>query len=154
MDCDKNIQKLEEKIEELEEKIENLQAKIFWLTISKLPNPRYPYYELLLQSNISDSEKQIMEHALVILSWRLEGEEIPEEFKKPFPGIPYELLYSENVPTFEEAKTILSNILGINNTERIILLLKALYREGRFQDICRHLLEQIGEDTFDLCIPF
>jgi len=144
----------DKKIRELEEKIENLQEKIFWLTISKLPDPRHPYYELLLHLNISDIKRQLMQHALVILSWRLEGKEIPEEFKKPFPGIPHELLYSENVPTFEEAKTILSNILEINNSEHIILLLKALYREGRFQDICRHLLEQIGEDTSDFCMPF
>ncbi|MBT9282733.1 MAG: hypothetical protein KM312_08865 [Hydrogenibacillus schlegelii] len=146
----------DEKIQELEERIKRLETKILWMALSKLPNPRNPYYEWLLYLDISDSKRELMEQVLVILSWRLENQVIPEEFKKPVPGIPYELLYSESMPSFEEAETILSIILELNNRSHIISLLKALYRQGRFQKLCRSLLEQIGEEPLkaELYMPF
>lgn len=146
----------DEKIRELEERIERLETKILWMAMSKLPNPKHPYYEWLLYLNIPENKRELMEHVLVILSWRLENQAIHEEFKKQIPGIPYELLYSESMPSFEEVEEILSIILGFNNRKHIINLLKSLYDEGKFQKLCRYLLEQIGEDPSEaqLYAPF
>ncbi|MCF6095360.1 hypothetical protein L1765_15495 [Microaerobacter geothermalis] len=135
----------EEKIKELEKKIEHLETQVSRLTISKLPNPQYPYYEWLVSMDIPDGKREMMEHALVILSRRLEKQPIYNSYKSKLPGISSELLYTSTIPNFEDVQIILSSILGLNNRKHVIDLLQAMYNQDKFSKLCRYLLDNVDK---------
>ena len=130
-------------MEQLEEKIDELSDKIIRLSVSKLSDPRYPYFNWLLNSNISNDESSLLEGIMAALSYRLEGREVPDQFKKEVPGVSMQILYADARPDYKEAKEIITAAIDID-AEIIPNMLKVMYGQGKFKELCEHLLAEIG----------
>ncbi len=148
MDLEQKVSKLEKTIKTMCDKIEHLQNMVLRLSICKLEDPRRPYYNWLVTMNVSEEKKFLAEHVLAILAMRLDGQKV-SDFKKDVEGIPSEILYKDDVPHYKDAEEMLMTALELKHKGHIRRLLKKIYAEGRFEKICEHLLNEIGEDVLE-----
>ncbi len=147
MNLEQKVNELEQIIKAIDEKVEHLQSIVQRLSICKLEDPRYPYYNWTVSMNISEEKKCLAETVLAILATRLSGQKV-SDFKKEIEGIPSEMLYKDDMPNYKDAEIMLMTVLKLNHKGHIPLLLKKIYAEGRFEKICEYLLDEIGEDVF------
>jgi len=151
LDSEKKISNLEKRIEQLEEKIQELADKVLTLSVIKITDSRFPYFNWLLTMSLSDDKRSLLEGIMSVLSDRLKGEEVPDIFKKEVPGVPMNILYSDHIPNYKETEEIITGALDIS--EKIIPnMLRAMYKQGKFKELCEYLLTEIGEEPWSECI--
>ncbi len=151
MDKEITIDELKNRIDELTEHVDNLQDQIYMLTKSKLQDPRYPYSHWLLTKRISKKTKKKLKYALFILNQRFNNEPMDKSIIMVTSNeCIHDILYRNTIPTYDEASTILKDILQLETKDNkgIISLLKCIYKQGLFRDLCKHLLKEIGERPF------
>lgn len=147
MDIEQKITELEKKIQKLEQEVEKLNYFNYMLVIGKKTDPKYPYYQWLMELKIPEEKKMLMEGIMGILALRLEKKDVPDIFKKEVPGIPFEKLYGEDVPHYEDVVEIVQKVLGLENELHVVDLLKVLYVQGKFRELCKHLLTEAGQEV-------
>lgn len=146
MDFDQKVATLEEKILQLEDKVERLEQEKWLLLGGKLDDPNHPYYAWLLWSNTTEEKRAWIEKVLAILDSRLQGEEVPDFLRqKPVPGIPTDELLRSEIPNYKDTCRIFMRLSGFEDPDAILEMLKAMYVQGVFRDLCRHLLTDAGE---------
>ncbi|MGZ4107893.1 MAG: hypothetical protein ACXVO1_11225 [Tumebacillaceae bacterium] len=147
------MQDYEEKIKEQEREIHQLKMQVQELTwfvrtlaVCKTSDPDYPYWNWLLERNIPEEKKMLLENVLRIFATRYEQQEIPEMFKKQILGISSERLYSSSVPDYREVEETISTLLGVG---KILVpeLLKSLRDQGIMEDLCSYLLANTDEQN-------
>lgn len=72
------------------------------MTVSKIPHPRFPYWQRQLEIIDSMQKRQDLNVVLHGLSERLEGKVDPHEKHLEVEGVPNELLYSTEPLTAED----------------------------------------------------
>lgn len=160
-----NINQFLERFELLEERMESLQQTIIRLAISSLPNPKYPYWYMLVALGISEEKRIDLEFALFVLTDRLSGKKV---IVNPNDEITDEMVNSENriitlskarrfsselvsntLPVWEESLSIISSILETPYEETIKKILSAMREQGMFKPLINHLFEENLVSTED-----
>lgn len=148
MDVEHKLAQYERKIEQLEEQVGYLASMLHTLHFCKMSNSKYPYWELLIEMQIPQVKKIMLETVMMAFSTRLKGKEIALLFRKTLPiaGIDFERLYGNSRPHYPEVSDTLMKILEHPHDYHVRAMLKAMYQQRMKADLCRHLLDEIGED--------
>ncbi len=148
MDVEHRLAQYEKKIEQLEEQVGYLASMLHTLHFCKMSNSKYPYWELLIEMQIPHDKKVMLELIMGTFSTRLQEKEIAPLFRKVFPieGIDFERLYGNSRPHYPEVSDTLMKVLDHPHDYHVRAILKAMYQQGLMADLCKHLLDEIGED--------
>ena len=160
-----NINRLLNRLELLEEKVDSLEQTIRRFSATFLPNPRYPYWHMLISLGISEEKKSDLESILFILNDRLLGkkfiikqdDEISDEMINEiansgnsgdriisfsavsrFP----DTLVKDSPPVWEESLAIISSILEIPYEDTIKRILCAMREQSMFEQLINYLLNE------------
>lgn len=147
------LQNLEQKVSEQEKEIEQLKQQVeelTWffrrLTVSKLSDPKYPYWNWLLERNVSEEKMTLSEIIMLIFKTRYEQREIPARFRKERYEVYSDRLFSDQVPSLQEVQETIASVLDINN-DLVNELLASMKDQGIMVDLCSQLLSQAPPST-------
>jgi hypothetical protein len=109
-----------------------------------------------LTKRISKKTKIKLQYALSTLDQRFNNEPIDKStIVVCYNECIHDILYRNTIPTYDEVTTIIKDILGLKTKDNkvIISLLKCIYKQGLYINLCNHILNEIGErpyKNFDL----
>ena len=132
--------RLLDRVTALEMELENLRDRVDRLAVSKLSDPRFPYFEWLVLHEITPDAQSRLETVLTILSYRVEGAPVPDLLRKPLEGVDLDLLYEEGPPSLDDVVRLGSAVLTIGSSAAVTRLLRALRDQGMFEDLVDTLL--------------
>jgi len=135
------------KLEELERKIESLQAEVLdlksvirRLVISKVTNPKYAYWNWLIEREATEEQRVMIETVIRIYGMRYRDEPIPDFFKRDKLASMIDQLYTPSKPNYLEVAEGMRSIIGTRTTDFVPELLEALRDQGIERELCEHLL--------------
>lgn len=154
MNDEDRMKQMEKKISKLEDRCEELSRLISLIVIAKMKNQNFAYHNWLLEFGVSEKEEMLLNILMGVLNLRLDGKKIDQEFKKQLPNIANDELYKDAPPTFEEVLDLVTRLFSDNEfsvfsrhvKNRLILLLKAMYIEGKFSKLSEFLLIDANEE--------
>lgn len=143
-----DIEKLENKIKELEGTIEALtnrcdvlEWRLLTLAISKIPDPRYPFWNWILSHGMPEETRLRLTALLSALQGRVTGTQLPSVEEKI--GISGDLLTGSGPPRAEEVLAAIKSITGMQDNRQIADMLRAVNDQGMFQELCEHVLSSL-----------
>ncbi|PDO09463.1 MAG: hypothetical protein BLM47_12360 [Candidatus Reconcilbacillus cellulovorans] len=129
MENDEKLKQLELEIQKLKEEIQSLKEAVFNLAYSKTTDPKFAFFDWLVRYGVVfNGKRERLDWVMHVLECRLEQKPLSKQ--KSIPGVSYELLYKESVPTYEETKTLLMQVLETNNEEIVKDLIDSLIKQG------------------------
>jgi DNA polymerase III delta prime subunit len=151
------LDELKNEIIELKKQISLLKESLLYLSAAKLSNPKYPYWNYLIELELGIYEsKAKIEYVLSVLSERLSGkkiiltevDELSSEMiasndifaTKTKANLFPEELFETSVPEYKDAINILLKIIESKDEEIIFKLLLSIYQQGMFKELIKHLL--------------
>lgn len=151
MDTNDRLEKYEQEIEQLKKEIEQLKYTVDRLRYCKAPEPRFFYWNWLVEMRITEEDKFYLELIMMPFSSRYEGEEIPALLqnkvrKIPVENIDFGYLCRNEKPSYSEFAETLAKVMGWTGDAHVRALLKVMYQQGIKKDMCQYLLSEAGED--------
>jgi hypothetical protein len=141
----------EKRIEELQQKITELGNYIIQLSISKQSNPKFPYYEFIVENQIPTNKKVKIEVMFSLLSHRVFEGGLPNHFnRKEIEDIPSSLLYSDSLPTYQQVEEVIMNILDTESNEIPYRLIRSMKNQGIQPEFCDFLLSQVNAENYSM----
>lgn len=137
------VRELEERIADLESRLESLteqhielSERLLRLSLATVPEPRFPFWTWYIRSHMPEQTRNKLQQLLLLLSFRAEGETIPDPFRKDIEGVPHELLNSPEPLTAEEISIAVKAVTGIHNEARVAEMFEALKGQSIQADLC------------------
>jgi len=122
-----------DEVEQLRHEIDTLREAIQYLAFCKQSEPRFAYFDWLVKNGVLGDRQVRFNVVLTTLSARLQGHTLPRE--PPVPGVSSELLYKAGPPTYQDAKQLLMQVMGISNETTIEELFVAMKSQGMHDDL-------------------
>lgn len=132
---------LGDKVSALELELEILRERVSRLAVSKLSDPRFPYFEWLVLHEVTPEAQSRLETVLTILSYRVEEVPVPDLLRRPLPEVDLDLLYAEGAPSLDDIVQLLCGVLAIGSPAVVRRLLCALRDQGMFEDLVEALMD-------------
>lgn len=123
----------QDEIAKLTAELQILKDAVRYLAYCKQTADEYLFFDWVVKNEIFGEKRTRLDHTLLILGARLAGEEFTKQ--PEIPGIPTELLYSEQPPTYEEATALLMAALEVEAKSIVDDLLKALRQQGMHKSL-------------------
>lgn len=139
---DRTTAELEAEVQRLQERVEHLSAVIQRLAVCKQADERYPYWNWLVERNVTEQQRVQLEHVLGILDYRRAKEPVPAAFRKEIAGLDSEQLYRNEPPSYREAAEYLRVVMGTKQGGFVPSLLQALLGQQKMQSLCLALLAE------------
>jgi hypothetical protein len=136
----------QEKIDEMQNKINELSDYILRLSVCKVTNPKYPYYDFIVSYQISPEKQDKIDLLFILLSDKFNGKKIQERFRK-IKDYPTDFLFSNEPLKYKDVKEALAKILGAISDEVPLMLIKNLRDQGFHVALCDYLLSQCTADN-------
>lgn len=133
---EKRIADLESKLEDLTERHVELGERLLRLSLSAVPEPRFPFWTWYIRNHVSEQTRVRLGVLITLLGFRLRGEPIPEPFRKDIEGVPRELLNSSEPLTVEDIHIAVSAVTGIQDNDRLAEMFKAMKGQGIHTELC------------------
>ncbi|PDO09563.1 MAG: hypothetical protein BLM47_12075 [Candidatus Reconcilbacillus cellulovorans] len=131
-------------IEDLKKKIETLESMIQYLSICKVSNEKYPFYDFVLSYGITTEQQFQLRRLFLVLSEKLSGKSIPEKFREK-ESYSTDFLFRDLPIEFDDVKKAILKIWPVEDEQLPVLLIKAMKGQGMLIDVCDYLLSQIDE---------
>lgn len=141
MEDDEKLNQLELEIQTLKGEIQSLKEAVLNLAYSKTTDPNFAFFDWLVKHGVVfNGKRERLDWVMHVLGCRLEQKPLTKQ--KSVPGVSYELLYKESVPTYEETKTLLMQALETTNEEIVTDLVDSLIKQGIQNKLVEHLQRQ------------
>lgn len=129
------------KIDEMQNKITALSDYIIRLSVCKLNDPKYPYYNFIVSYGISPEKQAKIGLLFLLLSDKFEGKTIQERFRK-IEDYPTDFLFSNETLKYKDVNEALTKILDAISDEVPLLVIQNLKNQGFHVALCDYLLSQ------------
>jgi hypothetical protein len=147
-----DVKELEDRIKELERKLEALTddfhhvaSCVSTMKVSKLSDPRYPYWNWELLMIDSEAKKRRLDITLGALNSRAAGEETPDEMKKDLEGVPHELLYGTDPLKLSDVFQAFKLAMGWKHDSHVVDCIKAIHEQRILRPLCDFVLSALDE---------
>ncbi|QIB69241.1 hypothetical protein Ami103574_07840 [Aminipila butyrica] len=142
-------------IAELNQQINHLKTTVDYLSICKLSNEKYPFYEFLMSYGIAPATHFELRRLLGLIDAKLSGKELPFRLTENMDFSADFLFLNEPIKYMDVKKAILEIRSGEKdgqieaadevqeNDEFISELLHAMKNQGMVVKVCDYILEQI-----------
>lgn len=137
------VLQLEQRIADLESKLEALAEQHYWLgqrllhlSLATLPEPRFPFWTYYIRSHMPEETRQGLGMLVALLTFRANGEPIPDPLRKDIEGVPHELLNSSEPLTAENISTAVKAVTGILHESEVVELFEAMKGQGIHVELC------------------
>lgn len=144
------IKQLNDKLIELQNKIEILEDRVTHLSICKLSNGKFPYYDFILEYSINPSQQCKINDLFLLMSIKMKGNTLPDRYKETA-GIPIDFLFCEEPIKYSDVK---KSILEIwpgdddNDNDLILMLIRAMKDQGIDVKLCEYLISQNSNNCY------
>lgn len=135
-ELEQRIADLESRLESLTEQHGELSERLLRLSLATVPEPRFPFWTWYIRSHMSEKTRTRLQQLLLLLSFRAEGEPIPDPFRKDIEGVPHELLNSSEPLTADEISVAVKAVTGIQNEARVVEMFEALKDQSIQVELC------------------
>lgn len=125
---------------EMQEKIDVLEDKVLRLSICKISNGNYPYYDFILSYGITPDQQTRINRLFMALSEKLVGNKLPSGLKKE--GYSTAFLFSDKSIQLDNVKNAITNIWPVTDDDLLLSLIKAMKDQGMQIQVCEYLLSQ------------
>ncbi|MGM0890096.1 MAG: hypothetical protein ACQEW5_24870 [Bacillota bacterium] len=146
---DRQIEHLVEKVKSQEEvllemksKIEQLEDLIIRLSVCKLSDPSYPYYNFIVLYGITPDQQTSINRLFMALSEKLAGNQIPEGLKSKA-EYSTDFLFSDKPIQYENVKCSIMKILNVSDGEIPLSLINSMKSQEMNVTVCDYLLSQL-----------
>ena len=143
-----NLEKLQEVIIQQQKKIDEMQSKIIELSdyilrlsVCKLTNPKYPYYDFIVSTRMSPEKQSKIDVLFLLLSEMFDGKKMRESARR-IEDYPTDFLFSNEPPKYKDVSLAITNILGATSGELSLEVIKKLKEQGFYVEVCDYLLNQ------------
>lgn len=129
--------------EQIGRRLDAVEERHAMLARSKIPQPRFPYWNWLLQMEISEDTKIDLTILLSELSDRVNGKTRPEAFEwlEQIEGVSYEILRgSGRPPPVADIMTALKAVAGLQTNADVMELIMALRGQRMFLHVWDYVL--------------
>jgi hypothetical protein len=130
-----------ETINALKDKIELLEDKILRLSICKLSNENYPYYDFILSYNITPDQQTQIARLFTALSQKLSGNLLPPSLKKS-ESYSTEFLFNNSPIRYDDVRDSILKIWPIMDDSLPLALIIAMHEQGLQIEVCEYLISQ------------
>lgn len=149
------LNKQNDVIAELNQQISYLKTTVDYLSICKISNEKYPFYEFLMSYGITPETHFELRRLLRLIDEKLAGKELPIHLKENL-NFSADFLFSRAPIRYSDVKKAILDIRSgkqdgymeednevQENNEFISELLHAMKHQGMLTKVCDYMLEQI-----------
>lgn len=121
---------MEKKLEDLQYQLDSLKEQIRLLSICKMTSDEFPYYNFLVTSGITSTQRSLINLLFLVLSELLKGN-LEEQHIKVLKELKAELIVDEKKEIrYTEVMNTLKNILHIETSELIEEMFDSMLQQG------------------------
>ncbi|CAJ1002247.1 hypothetical protein [Brevibacillus aydinogluensis] len=142
------VQDQDKIIKGLREKVEELHDFILTLAICKQADPKFPYYNFIVEYQISPDKKTAIELLFMALSQKLEGKNL-DHIRGKDVGISSEILFSDTPLQYKDVEGAITKILEVESNLVAYRLIQAMKDQGMQTSLCEYLLSQVNPHDYD-----
>ncbi|MBO2535944.1 hypothetical protein [Rummeliibacillus suwonensis] len=130
---------MEKKLEELEEQLNTLKEQIRLLSICKVTSDEFPYYNFLVTSGITSSQRSSINLFFLVLSELIKGKLTDKHIKVLKKLKAESILDEKNEIRYTEVMNTLKKILDVETSDLIEEMFDSMLRQGVKTNIVNHL---------------
>ena len=135
-----------EKIEMLEERLNTLTEQVRLLSICKVTSDEFPYYNFLVTSGITSTQRSSINLFLLVLSELIKGK-ITDKHIKLLKELDAEFVIDENLElNYQEVMHTFKKILDVETTGLIEEMFDSMLEQGVKVNISNHLKQNMVFD--------
>ncbi|ANE48830.1 hypothetical protein SY83_09945 [Paenibacillus swuensis] len=125
----------------MKNKIESLEDRVLRLSVCKVSNGEFPYYDLILSYNITPNQQTQINRLFMALSEKLVGNTLPSRLKET-ESYSTLFLFSDNPIQYDDVKKSIMTIWPTTDGELPLSIIKAMKDQGIQVQLCEYLLSQ------------
>jgi len=130
---------MEKKLEELQEQLDTLKEQIRLLSICKVTSDEFPYYNFLVTSGITSTQRSSINLLFLVLSELMKGK-LEEQHIKVLKELKAELIVDENKEiSYTEVMNTFKKILNVETSGLIEEMFDSMLQQGVKTTIVNHL---------------
>ncbi|MCM3318038.1 hypothetical protein M3603_15580 [Rummeliibacillus stabekisii] len=130
---------MEKKLEELQEQLDTLKEQIRLLSICKVTSDEFPYYNFLVTSGITSTQRSSINLLFLVLSELMKGK-LEEQHIKVLKELKAELIVDENKEiSYTEVMNTFKKILNVETSGLIEEMFDSMLQQGVKTNIVNHL---------------
>ena len=130
---------MEKKLEELQEQLDTLKEQIRLLSICKVTSDEFPYYNFLVTSRITSTQRSSINLLFLVLSELMKGK-LEEQHIKVLKELKAELIVDENKEiSYTEVMNTFKKILNVETSGLIEEMFDSMIQQGVKTNIVNHL---------------
>lgn len=130
---------MEKKLEELEEQLNTVKEQIRLLSICKVTSDEFPYYNFLVTSGITSSQRSSINLFFLVLSELIKGKLTDKHIKVLKELKAESILDEKNEIRYTEVMNTLKKILDVETSGLIEEMFDSMLRQGVKTNIVNHL---------------
>ncbi|MBW7475380.1 hypothetical protein K0T92_11525 [Paenibacillus oenotherae] len=134
------VRKQSNQILEMQQKINILEDKILRLSICKVSNGNYPYYDFILSYGITPDQQSRINRLFMALSNKLAGNTLPTGLREE--SYSTDFLFSDKPINWDDVKCSITRIWPVTDADLPLSLIKAMKDQGLQIQVCDYLLSQ------------
>jgi hypothetical protein len=140
-DLENKIEALENRIEALSARCHDLERRMIRMAVSKISDPRYPYWNWFLCRGASEEEMLKLNVLLSAMHGRVTGSPLPNETNKSIDGVSLDLLSHGSGPLpVEQVFAAIKRVAGMEGDWQVVELIRVVHEQGMFQELCEYVL--------------
>lgn len=145
----KKMKEQEMKIIKLEEQVGTLNEHIRLLSICKETDSSYSYYNFLVDTRISATQRSNIDLFFLILSEIIKGRELTDRHMKVIEKLQIQSVVATKKVLYREVEKYIMEILNCND-EVVLEMLNHMSEQGVNNTVCNYLLSQVKyKDTLE-----